>query len=217
MQIGIIGGTGPQGKGIALRWAISGRNIIIGSRSLDKAQKNAGEINKISESSNVLGLLNEDMIKQSQIILLTVPFEHASKTIKEYQKLLREHCKIFVDVTVPMTRVKGKGMVYMPITEGSSVQMFQKLLNPIPVVGAFKTIGAHALLQKDKLINRDTFVVGPKNERLKLIELISEINGLRAINAGPTQEAQTIERLVPFLININRRYKVKDAGIVIQM
>ena len=85
------------------------------------------------------------------------------------------------------------------------------------MVGAFKTISAEALLEIDKLLNRDTFVYGPKDSRIEIMELISKVETLRPIDAGPVREGETVERLVPFLININRRYKIKDSGIKIIM
>lgn len=216
MKIGIISGTGPQGKGIALQWAKSGRKIAIGSRSETRAQEIVKELNNQLQSSNIIGMSNDEMIKNSDIILLTVPFEYAESTVQQHLELIKNYCKIFVDITIPMTHEKGKGMVPIPVPEGSSAQMLKKILDPVPVVAAFKTIGAHTLLDINRSIDRDTFVVGPQEERLKIIKLISEIQGLRPINAGPIREAQAIERLVPFLLNINRRYKVKDAGIVVK-
>lgn len=215
MKIGIIGGTGPQGQGIALRWSKAGRKIIIGSRLAERAENIARDLNSLVGNQNITGLANDDMIKQSEIILLTVPFEHAESTLKGLIYLLKLHCKIFVDVTVPMTYKKGKGMVIIPIPEGSSAQLMTKLLVPIPVVAAFKTIGSHMLNKITEPLGVDTFVLGPQEERMKIINIITEIEGLRPLNAGPIREAQAMERLVPFLINLNRRYKVKDAGVKI--
>ena len=196
--------------------AQNGRKIYIGSRTETKAKETASNLNDQLNNTNIVGLTNENMIKNSDVLLLTVPFEYAESTVRQHLELIKSHCKIFVDVTVPMTREKGKGMVPIPVPEGSSAQMLKKILNPVPVVGAFKTIGAHALLDLSTNIDRDTFVLGPLEERKILMDLISEINGIRPINAGPIRESQAIERLVPFLLNINRRYKVKDAGIIIK-
>lgn len=218
MKVGFISGTGPQGKGIALRWAKAGREIYIGSRTLEKAQTVCNEINAILGDVKAVPLTNEDMLSHCQIILLTVPYEHALETCKTYSSLIRNNTKIFIDVTIPMEWQKGKGMVPLLIPNGSGAELIQKILNDVPVVAAFMTQSAEALLEINKPIDQDNFICGPKEVRQQVIELTKEIGqGLRPIDAGSLWQASIIEKLVPFLININRRYNVKDAGLKIIM
>lgn len=217
MKIGIIGGTGPQGQGIALRLAKAGYEVIIGSRSTEKAEKISKELLEKLPQASITGKSNENVVQENEIILLTVPYETVTETLTPLVELIKSKTQIFIDVTVPMKYEKGIGMVFVKIEQQSMTALVKGLLAPVPVVGAFKTISAHALLDIEKLLDRDTFVYGPKEQRAKVIELISKIESLRPINAGPSSEGETIERLVPFLININRRYKVKDSGIKIVM
>ena len=217
MKIGIIGGTGPQGKGIALRLAKAGIQVIIGSRSEERAKIKAQELNDILSSLLISGLSNIDLVNNCDILFLTTPYESVRDTVLSLVENMKTRTKILVDVTVPLTFEKGKGMVFVDMEGGSMAKYVQNLVDPIPVVGALKTIGAHALLDLEKPLERDTFVVGLKDPRNQIIELLSKIEGLRAIDAGPLREAVTIERLVPFLININRRYKVKDSGLKVIM
>lgn len=217
MKIGIIGGTGPQGKGIAMRFALNGIEIIIGSRSKERAETISKELNLLINGSNITGMSNSDVIKSSEILFLTIPFETVNDTLIPLIDDIKEYCKIFVDVTVPMHHEKGKGMVYVQIPEGNMSKSIQKLVDPVPVVAAFKTIGSHALLDIKNPLERDTFVLGSKENRESIIEIISNIKTLRPINAGPLREVETVERLVPFLINVNRRYKIKDSGLKVVM
>ena len=218
VKVGLISGTGPQGKGIAYRWAKAGRReVYIGSRSPDKAAEACRELSSMG-ANKVTPLSNEDLIKQCGIVLLTVPWDVAIKTCENYLDLIRANTKIFVDITVPMVYEKGKGMMAIRPPEGSGAQVIKKLLgDKPPVVVAFKTQSAEKLLDTSQPMDEDNFICGPEEERQQIIELVKEIPGLRPINSGPLREAATIEPLVPFLININRRYGVKDSGLKIIM
>ena len=217
MKIGIIGGTGPQGQGIALRLAKAGIKVDIGSRTINKSTQVAESCNKLINTSDITGCTNEDVIKNNKIIFLTIPYENVQSTLEPLLELIKSHTSVLVDVTVPLTFEKGSGMVYVPVEHGSMAAFIAKIIQPIPVVGALKTIGAHALLELEKPLNRDTFVFGPDPFRKEIMELLSQIDTLRAINAGSLREAECVERMVPFLININRRYKVKDSGLKVIM
>ncbi|MHA2102371.1 MAG: NADPH-dependent F420 reductase [Candidatus Hodarchaeales archaeon] len=208
MKIGFISGTGPQGKGIALRWALAGRDIFIGSRTKEKAESACKELNDIIGKEKIIPLTNEEMLKECEIVLLTVPYEYAIKTVETYLDLIREKTRIFVDVTVPMEYQKGKGMLPVRPEEGSGAQAIKKVLGDVSVVGAFKTQSAEELMAHEEKLNQDNFICGPKEHRGEIMELSKEIEGLRPINSGPLREATVIEPMVPFLININRRYKL---------
>jgi predicted dinucleotide-binding enzyme len=103
---------------------------------------------------------------------------------------------------------KGKGMLPVRPEEGSGAQAIKKLLGDVSVVGAFKTQSAEELMAHEEKLNQDNFICGPKEHRGEIMELCKEIEGLRPINSGPLREATVIEPMVPFLININRRYKL---------
>lgn len=217
MKIGIIGGTGPQGQGLTLRLAKAGYGVLIGSRTLEKAQRIANDLNNKLSLNSITGMINNDVILSAKIIFLTIPYETVQDTLVPLLETIKAHTHIFVDITVPMKYEKGKGMVFDEPRQGCMSKQISELISPVPVVGAFKTISAEALLEIDKQLNRDSFVYGPKDSRMEIIDLLSKVETLRPIDAGPTREGETVERLVPFLVNINRRYKVKDSGIKIIM
>ncbi len=218
MKVGLISGTGPQGMGIALRWALAGRDIYIGSRTKEKAENACEELNEIIGKEKSYPLINENMLKECEIVLLTVPYEYAIRTVHTYLDLIKENTKIFVDVTVPMEWVKGKGMLPVRPEEGSGAQAIKKVIGEVPVIGAFKTQSAEELMNHTRPIDEDNFVCGPLEHRETIMKLSEEIPGLRSINCGPLREAGTIEPLVPFLININRRHKLpKGSGAGIKL
>jgi hypothetical protein len=217
LKIGIIGGTGPQGKGIALRLAKAGYEVVIGSRTLEKANSIIDELRSMGNFDNITGRTNLDVISEVKIIFVTIPYETVQSTLEPLLDLIKKNITILVDITVPMKFVKGSGMVFDSPEHGTMSKFLTKLVEPVPVVGALKTISAHALMDINSPLNLDTFVFGPKEYRKEIIELISKVETLRPIDAGPISAAETVERLVPFLININRRYKVKDSGIKIVM
>lgn len=212
-KLGIIGGTGPQGQGLALRLANAGYKIFIGSRSQDKAKGIAEELNKKLKGTDIEGVSNADAIKLAKIILITIPYESVKETLEPLLDAIKENTQIIIDIVVPMKFVKGSGMVFDQPELGCMAKTISQMVAPVPVVGAFKTISAHALLDIDKQLNRDTFVFGPNPQRSDVINIISKVETLKPINAGPIREGETVERMVPFLININRRYKVTDSGI----
>ncbi len=217
MKISIIGGTGPQGQGLALRLAKAGYEVLIGSRTLEKAQKIAKELNEKLNQDSITGMTNEDVVRATPIVFLTIPYDTVQSTLEPLTEVIKNHTHIFVDITVPMKYEKGKGMIFDTPIKGCMSKQISEMLDPVPVVGAFKTISAHALLEIEKPLNRDTFVYGSKESRTEIMDLIAKVETLRPIDAGPLREGETVERLVPFLININKRYKVTDSGIKIIM
>ena len=112
MKIGIIGGTGPQGQGLTLRLAKAGYEVLIGSRSLQKAQTIANDLNNKLSLKSITGMVNNDVILSAKIIFLTIPYETVQETLNPLIENIKVHTHIFVDITVPMIYDKGKGMVF---------------------------------------------------------------------------------------------------------
>ncbi|MHA1168170.1 MAG: NADPH-dependent F420 reductase [Candidatus Hodarchaeales archaeon] len=216
--IGMIGGTGPQGQGLALRWGLAGEKIIMGSRKREKADRIAAEVNTRLGKDLVIPRVNEKCVEEANVILLTTPFEYALQTLKPFIPLFDEN-KILVDVTVPLKPFeKGKMVdVLSPEEIGapSATELFQKELPGIPVIGAFKTLSNSTLGAIDELptLNQDVFVFG-KNKEAKLIvkEKVELIKNLRAINSGSYKSARHVERFTAFMIGINRRLKTHHSG-----
>jgi 8-hydroxy-5-deazaflavin:NADPH oxidoreductase len=209
LNIGIIGGTGEEGRGLALRWAMAGARVTIGSRSSQRAQEAAGELNQLLGSEKIAYGSNEEAVAGAELILLTVPFEHAASTLTWLKDGFRAGA-IVIDITVPVSFEQGR-VRYLEPAEGSASEHLKALLpQQIPLVAAFKTEPAHMLLDPAAVLDCDTFVASDDKEaRARVIEAITFIAGLRAVDAGLLYSARCLERMTILLIGINRRNKIK--------
>jgi len=209
--IAILGGTGDLGTGLAIRWAKAGHKIIIGSRTLEKAQAAVANLHKISPATPAEAMENADAAAAGEIVVLTVPAEHQLSTLAGVKDALAG--KILIDVTVPLVPPKV-GTVQLP-PEGSAGKRAQDLLgDDVMVVTAFQNIAAH-LLQTDVHIECDVLVAGNKKEaRDKVIELAAQA-GMKGYHAGPIENSAAAEALTSILIQINRRHDISHSGIKI--
>ena len=211
-SISIIGGTGAEGSGLALRWAYSGYSVTLGSRSLDKALGKAAELNlKIPDTKpQLVGQDNLAAAKGCQIAVLTVPYNAHRETLLDLKEDL--YGKILVDVTVPLMPPKVD-QVHIPAGDAASLEA-QEILGPdVRVVSAFQNISAAHLQEPERDIDCDVLVCG--NDILACEEVISlvEAAGMSGLNAGSLVNAIAIESLTPVLISLNKHYKIRDAGI----
>lgn len=210
-KIAIIGGTGKEGKGLAYRWAKYGHDVVIGSRSVEKAQAAADEINKIinEKQNRVVGLENSQAADWCEIVVLTVPYSAHLDMLNYLKEVVKG--KIFIDVTVPLMPPKVH-IVQMP-KAGSAGKEAQTILgDDTPVVVAFQNI-SYERLMKDGDIDCDVFVCGTsKQARDIVIELVGNA-GMIGWDAGPMANAVVVEGLTSVLININKIYGSKEAGI----
>ena len=214
LSVGLIGGTGEEGRGLALRWAAAGARVSIGSRTLERAKTAADELNQLlgSRSPQVVGFgENRDVIGQADLALLTVPFAHAASTLEAHRQDFREG-SILVDITVPVSFEQGR-VRYVELPEGSASEHLKaKLPENIPLVAAFKTEPAHLLAEIDEPLDCDSFVAADSKEaKGRVMEAIGFIPGLRAVDAGTLYSARTLERMTVLAIGINRRNKIKTA------
>jgi NADPH-dependent F420 reductase len=211
LRIGLLGGTGPEGRGLALRWARAGARVSIGSRSADRAKTAADDLNRLIGSETIQYGENGTVASGSDFVLLAVPFSHAASTLEDHQARFQEGA-ILIDATVPVSFEAGK-VRYAEPPEGSGSQHLRARLRPdIPIVAAFKTIPAHLLEEPDSKLDCDDFVASDSKEaRGRVIEAMKAIEGLRPIDAGLLENARTIEGLTVLAIGINRRYKIKTA------
>lgn len=210
-KIAIIGGTGKEGKGLAYRWALAGHNVIIGSRSVEKAQLAADEVNSILSGSamRVGGLENIQAADWCEIVTLTVPFS-AHIFMLEYLKEAIKG-KILIDVTVPIVPPKVT-IAQMP-EAGSAGKEAQKILgDDTPVVIAFQNISYERLMKAGD-IDCDVFVCGTSKEARDVVIGLVEDAGMVGWDAGPMGNAMVIEGLTSVLLYINKRYGSKEAGI----
>ena len=207
--IAILGGTGDLGTGLAIRWSRAGHRIVIGSRTLEKAQNAVAELAGKSPDTPAQAMTNADAAAAGDLVVLTVPAAHQISTLEG----VRDHLKgkILIDVTVPLVPPKV-GTVQLP-PEGCAGKRAQEFLGEdVRVVSAFQNIAAH-LLQQDVTIECDVLVAGDSKEaRQEVIDLISQA-GLKGWHAGPIANAAAAEALTSILIQINRQGKISHAGI----
>lgn len=209
--IAILGGTGDLGTGLAIRWSKAGHKIVIGSRTLEKAQAAVTALQEISPETPAEAMENKDAAAAGDIVVLTVPAEHQISTLDYVKDNLQG--KILIDVTVPLVPPKV-GTVQLP-EEGSAGKRAQDFLGEdVMVVTAYQNIAAH-LLQQDVEIDCDVLVCGNKKAaRERVIELSAEA-GMTAWHAGPINNSAAAEALTSILIQINRSGIVSHSGIKI--
>jgi NADPH-dependent F420 reductase len=208
--IAVIGGTGAEGGGIALRLANSGRRIIIGSRDAAKAADAAASLNAILGSDAIAGLGNNAAVAAAEIVILTVPYAAQVATVESIRAELAG--KILVDATAPLVPPRVS-RVQLP-AGGSAVAALQALLgDQVRVVSALQNVSAVKLRRLGEDVGCDVLVsADDAAARQEIIELLTGI-GLRGIDAGPLCNSAAAEALTSVLIWINRKYKVPGAGI----
>jgi NADPH-dependent F420 reductase len=205
--VAIIGGTGDLGSGLARRWADAGYSVVIGSRSRDKAEAMARDMQ--ADGRNVRGADNAGAAREAAIVVLSVPFASHNATLMEIKAELGD--KILVNAVVPL--VPPKVATAQPPPEGSAAQIAAAILGEgTRVVSAFHNVGA-SKLHSGEPIDCDVLVFGDsKAARDRVIALIHDI-GLRGVDGGVLANSIAAETLTSVLIGINRRYKVEGAGI----
>ncbi len=209
LTLGILGGTGKEGRGLAGRWAQAGYHVIIGSRSIDKALGSARDVNTRLGSELVRGMLNEEAARACDIAVLTVPFAAHTATLQTVREALQG--KVLVDVTVPV--VPPDVAVVRPPAAGSAAQEAQAILGPkVQVVSAFQNV-SHTHLTGDHPVPCDVLVSADSQAaRDQVLHLVSAA-GLVGWDAGPLQNSIAAEALTAVLVGINKRYKISGAGI----
>lgn len=210
MKIAILGGTGEQGPGLALRWALAGEEVIIGSRQKEKGERVAAELNQELGRPLLVGMDNPSAAAAADIVVLTVPYSAHVPTLESVKDQLQG--KIFVDVSVPLDPDNARRVI-MPAA-GSASQEAQEILGEqVSVVCALQNISAHLLRDVTAEIDCDALVCGtPKEARTRVIELINKLN-IHAVDVGPLEAASLIEPITALLIRLNIRNKVHSAGI----
>lgn len=208
--IGIIGGTGKEGKGLAYRWARAGHTILIGSRQEEKALAAAEEVGLLLGSAGVVqGMMNEKAADKADIIVLTVPFAVHVEMCEKIKPFAQG--KIVIDVTVPLVPPRVT-RVQMP-PEGSATQQAQQIFGEeVQVVAAFQNISYEHLLN-DEEVECDVLVCGGNKEARETVLSLVEDAGLVGWNAGPVENSIVVEGLTSVLINLNKQYGVSSSGI----
>ena len=209
MRIGIVGGTGKQGSGLAVRWARAGHSIVLGSRDPAKARARAAEL--AGEGHAVEGGDNALAARAGEVIVLTVPYEAHAETLRGIVEAAAG--KVVVDVTVPLKPPKVS-RVQLPAGLAAALEA-QALLGPsTPVVATLHHVSATHLADPSHVIECDVLVAADDaRAKATVMGLVRDL-GLRALDAGPLVNAVALESLTPVLIHLNRIYKSQGAGIV---
>ena len=212
----MIGGTGDEGYGLALRWAKHGYEVIIGSRDVEKAKAAASRIQSaVGTSSRVYGLANPEAASKADIIVVTVPFAALPDTIKSLRPSIRAG-QIVVNVTVPLeTSVGGSPTRTVGVWDGSAGEFTARYLpKGTSLVSAFNNVSAELLNDVSKQVDCDVLVCGDDEDAKKVVlELARAIPGVHGVDAGPLSNSRTVEQLTALLVSLNIRYRVKTAGL----
>jgi NADPH-dependent F420 reductase len=212
-SVSIIGGTGALGLGLALRLGRAGMPIVIGSRDGARAEEAAGRAAALVPEGSFAGLENGPAAERSETLFLTVPFRSQSETLTNLKGHLREG-QVLVDATVPLAAaVSGKATRMLGVWQGSAGQQAQEMVpDGVHVVSALHTVSAEMLRDLEHELDEDVLVCGRKADKQPVMDLIARIGGLRPVDAGPLENARTVEALTALLIGINARYKT-HAGV----
>ncbi|HKR86332.1 MAG TPA: NADPH-dependent F420 reductase [Terriglobales bacterium] len=244
MTIAIVGGTGPEGSGLALRWARAGEKVILGSRSAERATAAAASIaeriggarGRVASdlpqgggsrtgvqalAADISGADNTVACAAADIVVLTVPFDAHSETLKHLTPSFRPG-QILVDATVPLAAsIGGKPTRTLGVWQGSAAQQAAELVpDGVVVVAAFHSVSAE-LLNIDQAIECDVIVCSDDKEAGKKVRNLARmIPGIRAIDGGKLENARIVEQITALLIGLNIRYKghsgIRITGLPLQ-
>ena len=210
MNIGVLGGTGKEGSGLAYRWALKGHKIIIGSRDPAKAEAGALELNRLLEGKAVVRGANNLDAAQAELVVLTVPYAAQLATAESVAERLAG--KILIDVTVPLMPPKVD-RAQLPNGESAVVALQRRLGAAVKVVSAFQNVSATHLKDAAHAVDCDVLVCGDDADAREVVIGLARDAGLRAWHAGVLANSIAAEALTSVLIAINKRYKVAGSGI----
>ena len=207
--IAVLGGTGPAGTGLALRWARAGESVIIGSRDAARAQSTAEMIReRVGPQARISGLENAAACAASDLLVLTVPFEGQAELLKQLKPALHPG-SVLIDATVPLAAsVGGRASRTIGVWQGSAAQQTAELVpKGLSVVAAFQNVSAD-VLNSDKDVDCDVIVCSDDPQATQVaMDLAVKIPRVRAIDGGKLENARIVEQITALLIGLNIRHK----------
>ena len=206
--IAVLGGTGPEGYGLALRWARAGETVVIGSRDAKRAQDAAAKIKASVANARVSGEDNVAACAAADLLVLTIPFEGHATLVKQIKQAIHPG-SIVIDTTVPLAAsVGGRATRTLGIWQGSAAQETAELVpKGVSVVAAFQNVSAE-LLNADAPVDCDVIVCSDDpNATQEVRSLAAKIPGVRAIDGGKLENARILEQITALLIGLNIRHK----------
>ncbi|NDJ62889.1 MAG: NADPH-dependent F420 reductase [Chloroflexi bacterium] len=210
ITVAVLGGTGKEGSGLAVRWALNGYRVIIGSRDAARAQQRVAELNADLGGDYLIGMANAEAAAEANVVVLSVPYDAHAATLES----VREHLagKVLVDITVPLVPPKIR-QVHLPAGKAAALEARALLGAEVRIVSAFQNVSAEKLKDPNGAVDCDVLVCGDDAEAKADVMRLVEAAGMRGIDAGPLENAIAVEALTPVLLYINKQYKVKGAGI----
>jgi NADPH-dependent F420 reductase len=215
LTVGVLGGTGAQGRGLALRWAASGLDVVLGSRDSGRAEQAASKLNEelssVEGAAIVRGAGNRDAASESDVVLAAVPFDAHEKTLADLVDVLDG--KIVIDCVNPLGFDK-QGPYVLDVDGGSAAEHAQAILPGSRVIGAFHNVSAEILADLSVTdVDTDVLVLGEDRDDVAVVQQLADrIPGMRGLYGGRLRNAAQVEALTANIIAINRRYKT-HAGI----
>ena len=210
--IAIIGGTGPAGTGLALRWARAGETVIVGSRDAARAEQTAEALrNRVGAKAQVSGMENSAACAASDLLVLTVPFDGQAALLKQLKPAIRPG-SILIDATVPLAAsVGGRASRTLGVWQGSAAQQTAELVpKGVSVVAAFQNVSAEVLNGNNNNDDVECDVIvcsDDPNATQVAMDLAAKISGVRAIDGGKLENARIVEQITALLIGLNIRHK----------
>jgi 8-hydroxy-5-deazaflavin:NADPH oxidoreductase len=208
LVVGVLGGTGDQGRGLARRLAAAGNPVVIGSRSAERAATAAAGL---GGEPGIAGMANEDAARAADLVIVAVPWEGHQELLGSLADALAG--KVVIDCVNPLG-FDSRGAYPLPVPEGSAAEQAAAVLPGSVVVGAFHHVSAVLLLDPEiRTINLDVMVLGDDRSATDLVQALAErIPGVRGVYAGRLRNCRQVEALTANLVSINRRYKA-HAGL----
>jgi NADPH-dependent F420 reductase len=207
-KIAVIGGTGRQGFGLAVRWAMAGFRVILGSRDPKRAEVAVERAKHARGELPLRGAGNREAAEAADVVVLTIPFSAQEEILPSIRAAVAG--KVVIDTTVPLRSFSPPVLEVPPA--GSAAQRARELLSDARVAAAFHTVSAVKLNAFDTPLEEDTLVCGEEGAKEAGIVLAERI-GLRGLDAGPLEAAATLERLGALLVALNQRYRRRAIGV----
>lgn len=210
MKLAFVGGTGPEGLGLAMRFARAGHQVAIGSRSAERGEGAAAKVRETVPGAVATGSDNVTVVRDADVIFLTFPYSGQAATLEALAPALAG--KIVCNVVAPLEFRQGVGAVALDVPGGSALQEAIAQLPESRVVSAFQNLSAEELQHLDHPIEADVLVCGRDAEAKQIvIGLANQITGVRGIDAGGPSQSRYVEMLTALLINLNRKHKTQTS------
>jgi NADPH-dependent F420 reductase len=213
-RVAVIGGTGALGFGLAVRWAIAGVPIVIGSRDAGRAAESAEKVVERAGGGDVTGVANEEAAGRASTVLLSVPFRVQAENLNNLRYALQPQTTL-IDATVPLAAIGGWATRSLGVWQGSAAQQAEEMApRGVTVVSGFHTVSAAALSDPARELDEDVLIAGDdRKAKDHVSDLVRRISGLRPVDCGDLEMARVLEQLTPLLISVNKRHKIRHSGV----